>query len=150
MDSTTTRLYSFLHRNAVMIEVTLLLLSLVSILLYYFDIPSSNLLLVRSINLAAIVYVFFACFDPFEGKDYKITDVRPKIIAIGFSLAVLGAWFKLMHYPRQELALKIGVISMFAALIAGFTTRRNWSNNLVALVIKTSLITTLGLVLWFF
>ncbi len=131
----------------VAIEVTLLLLSFIGILLYYFDI-SSDLVLVRAVNFVAIVYFFFTCFDPFEAKDHQITDVIPKIIAIGFTLAVLGALFKLINYPAQEMAAKIGVVSMsIAALIRGFKSHGSWSNHLVA--IRVSLIATLCLVLWF-
>jgi len=147
MDSTTAWLHNFLQGNAVMIEVTLLLLSFVSILLYYFDIPSSNLFLVRSVNLVAIVYLFLASF---EGKGYQITNIGYRIKGIGFSAAILGAMFKLLNSPAQEMMLKIGVLSMsVAVLIWGFNSRKNWRNNLVASVIRISLITTLGLVLWF-
>lgn len=150
MDSTTARFYNFLEGNAVMIEATLLLLSFVSVLLYYFDIPSSNLFLVRSVNLAALVYFFIASFGSFERKPHQITDVDPKIIAIGFTTAILGALFKLQNSPGQEMMVKIGVLSMsIGVLIWGFNSRRYWSNNLVALVIRITRITTLGLVLWF-
>ena len=146
MDSTIAKLLNFLEGNAVMIEVTLLLLSFVSILLYYFDTPTSNLFLVRSANLAAIVYFFLASFE----GNYQITSVGSRIIAIGFTVAILGAMFKLLNYPAQEMMPKMGVLSMsIAALIWGFNSRRNWSSNLVALVVRISLITTLGLVLWF-
>jgi len=150
MTSSLAWFYNFLEGNAVIIEVSLLLLSLASILLYYFDISSSSLLLVRSVNLAATIYFFFACFAPIEGKDYKITDIVPKIIAIGFTLPVLGALYKLLNFPGQAMLPKIGALSMcIAALIGGFKSRRNWSNSLVALAVRISLIITLGLVLWF-
>ena len=149
MNASITRFYSVLHNNAVMIELTLLLLSLISLLLYYSDIPNSDLVLVRSVNLVAIVYFFLACFDPFEAKDQQTSLVIPKLITIGFTLAVLGAFFKLMNYPGQEMLLHVGAVSMpVAALIGGFNSRRNWSIHLV--VIRITLIIILALVLWFF
>ena len=147
MNSSSAWFQNFLEGNAVIIEVTLLLLSLVSIVLFYFDIPIANLIIVRSVNLIAISYLFFASFD---GKGYQITSIGYRIKGVGFSAAVLGAVFKLMDYPGQELMLKIGCFSMFiAALIWGFYNRKIWSKNLVALTFRISLITTLGLVLWF-
>ena len=81
MNSSLAWFYNFLEGNAVIIEVSLLLLSLVSIVLYYFDIPISNLVIVRSVNLVAISYLFFASFD---GKGYQITSIGYRIKGIGF------------------------------------------------------------------
>lgn len=151
MNSTITRFYGFLHEYAVWIEITLLLLSFGSILLYYFNIPNSDLIVVRSVNLGVILYFFFKCFDPFAATatDYKITAILPRIIALGFTLPVLGALFKLMNYPGQAMMLKFGAVSMsIAALIAGSQSHKYLSNYWGA-AITITLTATAALVLWF-
>ena len=150
MNSSITRLYGFLHRYAAPIEITLLLFSFGSILLYYFNIPNSDLVIVRSVNFGVIVYIFFKCFDPFAATaiDYKITAILPKIIALGFTLPVLGSWFKLMNYPDAIFA-KFGAVSMsIAALIAWSQSHKYWSNYW-AVLITITLTATAMLVLWF-
>ena len=147
MDSSTTQFLNFLQRNALILEVTLLLLSLLSVSIYYFDIPGSSIILLRTVNLIAITYLFFASFD---GKVYPVTNLGTRLRAIGFSVAILAALFKILDYPSREMMVKFGVFSLFMSMfIWGYYSIKNGNNQLAALLSRFSLCITAALVLWY-
>ena len=147
MDSSTAQFLNFLQVNALKIEAALLLLLLVCVSIYYFETPGSSLSLLRSINLVTIIYLFFASYD---GKVYKVTSMGPRLRAIGFSVAVLAALFKILDYPSKEMMVKFGVFSLFMSMsIWGYYSIKNGNKQLAALLSRISLCITAVLVLWY-
>ena len=138
---------NFLSRNTLVIEVALLLVALLGILLFFYDFPHANLCLLISLTLAAIFYFMVASVEIKNGN--AIAFYAYKATNIGCSLIILGTMFRLLQYPGHELMLKTGVISMSIALLVYlYQSRNHWSGNLIALVVRISLIATLGLVMW--
>jgi hypothetical protein len=115
--------------------------------MYYFDIPGSSMFLLRTVNLIAITYLFFASFD---GKIYTVTNLGTRLRTIGFSVAILAALFKILDYPSKEMMVKFGVYSLTMSMfIWGFYSIKNTNYQLTAMLSRVSLGITAGLVLWY-
>ncbi|WP_375238621.1 hypothetical protein [Aurantibacter sp.] len=144
------------------LELILCSFIIISAVLKIMHIPGSSLLLILSLSLGSMMYLYLSfailngipLFKIHKKESYLGVSVKQMIfvilIGILFSSSLIGVLFKIMHWPGATVLTLLPLVGLVISLILSlYLISKKSSSFLKYLIIRIIIILSIGLILFF-